>query len=162
VLGRYLGLVATTWLNLLVMSLVFAMVLAVYTGGLGFLHSTPFAAVLSSMAVRFAMVSAVALLFSAFSTQTLAAIFTLALVVAGHLSSDLVRYWSEKSAAAAAVGKAAYLLVPNLEALNIKEAMVYKDPVSSGFWLSGVAYGLLYSAALVTFATAVFARRDLR
>ncbi len=38
------------------------------------------------MVVQFAMVGAVATFFSAFSTATLSAIFTLSLVVAGHVS----------------------------------------------------------------------------
>ena len=54
------------------------------------------------------------------------------------------------------------VLVPNLEALNLKEAMVYKDPVSSSFAVMGLGYGVLYAAAVVFFATAVFSRRDLR
>jgi ABC-type transport system involved in multi-copper enzyme maturation permease subunit len=160
--GRYLGLVATLVLNMAVMALVFAAVLAVYTGGLGFLRDTPFLAVLASMAVRFAVVSAVATFFSSFSTATLAAIFTLSLVVAGQLSSDLVRYWSRQGPVASALGKALYVLVPNLEAMNLKEAMVYRDPIPASFALAGVAYGLLYSAALVALSAAVFSRRDLR
>jgi ABC-type transport system involved in multi-copper enzyme maturation permease subunit len=161
-LGRYLGLVATTTLNLLLMAIVFAAVLAAYTKGLRFLVDSPLLVVLASLAVRFAVVGAVAALFSSFSTITLAAIFTLSLVVAGHLSSDLVRYWAPRSEWAGAIGKAAYLLVPNLEALNLKEAMVYRDPVPASFAVTGIGYGLLYSAALVAFAAAVFARRDLR
>jgi ABC-type transport system involved in multi-copper enzyme maturation permease subunit len=160
--GRYLGLVATLVLNLAVMALVFAAVLAVYTRGLGFLRDTPFLLVLASMAVRFAVVSAVATFFSCFSTATLGAIFTLSLVVAGHLSSDLLRYWSGQGAVAGAIGKAAYLLVPNLEALNLKEAMVYRDPVPASFAVTGIAYGLLYATALVALSAAVFSKRDLR
>jgi ABC-type transport system involved in multi-copper enzyme maturation permease subunit len=160
--GRYLGLVFTLVVNMAVMALVFGAVLAIYTRGLGFLRDTPFLAVLASMAVRFAVVSAVATFFSTFSTTTLAAIFSLSLVVAGHLSSDLVRYWSKQGAVAGAVGKLGYVLVPNLEALNLKEAMVYKDPVPAWFALTGVGYGLLYAVALVALAAAVFSRRDLR
>jgi len=162
VVGRYLGLVATTTLNLLVMAAMFALVLGVYKGGLGFVRDTPFAAVLLAMAVRFAVVGAIATLFSTFSTTTLAAIFTLALVVAGQLSADLVRYWAQQGSAAAAVGKVAYLLVPNLQALDLKEAMVYRDPTPASFAITGIAYGLAYAAAMVALATAVFSRRDLR
>ena len=160
--GRYLGLVVTLTLNMAVMALVFAVVLAVYTRGLGFFRDTPFLAVLASMVVRFAMVSAVATFFSCFSTVTLAAIFSLSLVVAGHLSSDLVRYWSRQGPVAGALGKVSYVLVPNLEALNLKEAMVYRDPVPASFALTGVGYGLLYAVAVVAFAAAIFSRRDLR
>jgi ABC-type transport system involved in multi-copper enzyme maturation permease subunit len=162
VLGRYLGLVATTSLNLLVMAALFALVLAYYLGGFAFLHETPFAAVVASMLVRFAVVGAIATFFSCFTTATLSAIFSLSLVVAGLLSSDLIRYWAERGSTARALGRAAFFLVPNLEALNLKEAMVYKDPIPVSFALTGIGYGVLYAAAVLLLAMAVFQRRDLR
>jgi ABC-type transport system involved in multi-copper enzyme maturation permease subunit len=162
VAGRYLGLVATTTLNLLVMAAFFAAVLAVYTRGLGFLRDTPFVAVIASMVVRFAMVGAVACFFSCFTTTTLAAIFSLSLVVVGSLASELVRYWGHQGGAMRWFGRLAFAVVPNLEALNLKEAMVYKDAVPVSFALTGLGYGVAYAAAVVLLARAVFARRDLR
>jgi Cu-processing system permease protein len=160
--GRYLGLVTTTTLNLLVMGAVFVAVLALYLRGFGFLAETPLAAVLASMAVQFAMIGAVATFFSAFSTATLAAIFTLSLVVAGHLSSDLVRHWSKQGLFAELLGKVTYVLIPNLEALNLKDAMVYKDPIAASFVVTGLGYGVLYALGVLGIAAAVFSRRDLR
>ena len=98
VAGRYAGLVTTTTLNLAVMAVFFVSVLAFYLGGLGFLRETPLLATLGALALQFAMVAAVAVLFSTFTTATLSAIFTLSLVVAGHLASDLVRYWEKQGA----------------------------------------------------------------
>ncbi len=162
VVGRYLGLVTTTTLNLAVMAVVFVGVLAFYTRGLGFLGQTPIAATLLSLALQFAMIAAVAVLFSVFTSGTLAVIFTLSLVVAGHVASDLVRYWPREGALAGWVGKALFVAVPNLEALNLKEAMVYKDALPVGTTALAFAYGALYCAGAVALAAAVFARRDLR
>ena len=91
------------------------------------------------------MIAAVAVLFSTFTTATLAAIFTLSLVVAGHLASDLVRYWATQGTGLGIMGKALYVLVPNLEALNFKEAMVYKDALGAGRLVPSMLYGVLYS-----------------
>jgi Cu-processing system permease protein len=162
VLGRYLGLVATTTLNMLVMAAVFSLMLAYYLKGFGFLRDTPLLAVLASLVVQFAMVAAVATLFSTFSTPTLSAIFTLSLVVAGHVAVDLVRYWAREGSAARLLAQLAYVVVPNLEALDLKEAMVYKDPVPAHFLGTGIGYGILYAAAVVAFSSAIFSRRDLR
>ncbi len=162
VVGRYVGLVTTTTLNLAVMAVFFVGVLAFYLRGLGFLGDTPLLATLCATALQLAMIAAVAVFFSTFSTATLSAIFTLALVVAGHLASDLVRYWSTKGAVAGAIGKALYLVVPNLEALNFKEAMVYKDALPFAPTAAAFAYGLLYASGVVAFAAAIFTRRDLR
>ncbi len=162
VAGRYAGLVVTTTLNLAVMAVFFVAVLAFYLRGVGFLVQAPFLATLASLALQFAMIAAVAVLFSTFTTATLAAIFTLSLVVAGHLASDLVRYWSRQGTGLAWMGKALYLAVPNLEALNFKEAMVYKDALSSATVVPALAYGVLYACGVVAIAAAVFTRRDLR
>jgi ABC-type transport system involved in multi-copper enzyme maturation permease subunit len=162
VVGRYTGLVTTTTLNLAVMAIFFVGVLAFYLRGLGFVRETPLVATLAALALQFAMVAAVGVLFSTFTTTTLSAIFTLSLVVAGHLASDLVRYWEAQGVAAAWVGKALYALVPNLEALNFKEAMVYKDAIAPSTLALAFSYGLLYTVAVVALSTALFARRDLR
>jgi Cu-processing system permease protein len=162
VAGRYLGLVATTTLNLAVMAVFLLAVLATYTGGLGFLRDTPVLATLGATALQLAMIGAVAVFFSSFTTATLSAIFALSLAVAGHLASDLVRYWSTQGIAAGWLGKAMYVVIPNLEALNFKEAMVYKDALPAGVLAAAFAYGLLYAAGVAAAAAAVFTRRDLR
>ncbi len=162
VAGRYAGLVTTTTLNLAVMAVFFVSVLAFYLGGLGFVRETPLLATLGALALQFAMVAAVAVLFSTFTTATLSAIFTLSLVVAGHLASDLVRYWEKQGAAAAWFGRLLYAVVPNLEALNFKEAMVYKDALAGSTLALAFGYGILYTIAVVALSAAVFGRRDLR
>ncbi len=162
VVGRYLGLVSTTTLNLAVMAAFFVGVLAFYLRGFGFVTQTPLLATLASLALQFAMVAAIAVFFSCFSTATLSAIFALSLTVAGHLASDLVRYWGKQGGAARITGQLIYLVVPNLEALNFKEAMVYKDPLPLGLALTGFGYGLLYAVAIVALSAGVFSRRDLR
>ena len=162
VVGRYLGLVATTTLNLLVMAVVLVAVLAVYLGSFGFFRETPLLVTLLALALQFAMVAAVAVFFSSFTTTTLSAIFTLSLVVAGHLASDLVRYWGQQGGVARVTGQLLYFVVPNLEALNLKEAMVYKDSLPASFLATGLGYGVLYAAWVVALASAIFARRDLR
>jgi ABC-type transport system involved in multi-copper enzyme maturation permease subunit len=162
VLGRYLGLVATTTLNLAVMAAVFAGVLAFYLGGFSFLLESPFFGTVAGIALQLAMIAAIAVLFSTFTSSTLSAIFTLSLVVAGHLASDLLRYWSTQGAWLARAGKALYVAVPNLEALNFKEAMVYKDVVPAATLVPALAYGALYAVGVVAVAAAVFTRRDLR
>jgi ABC-type transport system involved in multi-copper enzyme maturation permease subunit len=160
VFGRYAGLVVTTTLNLAVMAVFFAAVLAQYLGSLRFLLDTPFLATVAAIALQLAMVGALAVLFSSFSTATLSAIFTLSLVVAGHLASELVRYWVAQGELAAWTGRILFLLVPNLEALDFKEAMVYRDALPAGTLAMAGAYGVLYAIGVV--GLAVFSRRDLR
>ncbi|BDG09035.1 ABC transporter permease [Anaeromyxobacter paludicola] len=162
VAGRYLGLVATTTLNLLVMAAVFLGVLALYTRGFHFLRDAPLVTVIASLAVQFAMIGAVATFFSCFTTTTLAAIFSLSVTAGGHLATDLVRYWGKQGEAGRWLGRLTYVLVPNLDVLDFKDAVVYREAVPGHAAVMGLGYGVLYAAAVLAFSAAVFARRDLR
>jgi ABC-type transport system involved in multi-copper enzyme maturation permease subunit len=156
-LGRYLGLVVTLWLNLAVMGATTAVVFGVYLGGADKMAATPLAPALLGLAAQLAVVGAVAILFSAFTNPTLAAIFTLSLVVAGHFVRELLIYW-RGLAPLRAVG----LLLPNLAALDYKVNLVYQEPVAAGALGLALLHAALYVATSLALASAVFGRRDLR
>lgn len=156
-LGRYAGLVATLWLNLAVMALTTTAVLATYLGGLGKVAATPLAPALAGLAAQLAVVGAVAVLFSAFTNATLAAIFALSLTVAGHFVRELLVYW-RGVAPLRAVG----LLLPNLAALDYKVNLVYQEPVPPALLGLSLAHAALYAAVVLALSAAVFGRRDLR
>jgi hypothetical protein len=103
------------------------------------------------------MVAAIAVLFSSFTNATLAAILTLALALGGHLAREALPYWQQSAA-----GRALSLIVPNLASLDLKVEVVYERSIAlSSLALVGT-YGILYSAACLALAAAIFARRDLR
>ena len=156
-LGRYAGLVATLWLNLAVMALTTVTVLAVYGGGLSQVPAPQLAAAFAGLAAQLAVVGAVATLFSSFTNTTLASIFTLSIVVAGHFVRELLVFWR-----GAAPLKAVGLLLPNLAALDLKVALVYRQPVPAGLLGLALLHALLYTAVMLSLAAAVFGRRDLR
>ncbi len=156
-LGRYLGLAATLLVNLMIMAATLATVLVVQAGSLRPLDLALLSAV-TMIGVQFLVVAAIAVLFSSFTTPTLATIFALAVTLAGRLSNDLRTLWSGPGAE---VGKALWYLLPNLSALSLNESVVYRTPPPPSAWLA-VPYALLYAAAALALAAAVFERRDLR
>ncbi len=156
-LGRYLGLAATLLLNLAVMGATLAAMLVLEARSLRPLD-LPLLSAFAMMGVQFLVVAAVAVLFSAVTTTTLAAIFALALTLAGRLSNDLRTLWTGPGAG---LGKALWYLLPNLSALSLNESVVYRTPPPASAWLA-VPYALLYVAAALALAAAVFERRDLR
>jgi len=156
-LGRYLGLAATLLLNLAVMGATLAAMLVLEARSLRPLD-LPLLSAFAMMGVQFLVVAAVAVLFSAVTTTTLAAIFALALTLAGRLSNDLRTLWTGPGAG---LGKALWYLLPNLSALSLNESVVYRTPPPASAWLA-VPYALLYAAAALALAAAVFERRDLR
>lgn len=156
-LGRYGGLAVTLVLNLLVMALTTVAVLWIYRGDLGFVSSSGLTGAFLALAVQLCMVAALAVLFSSFTNTTLAAVYTLALTVAGHLSREALPFWQQSLA-----GRIASFVVPNLAALDLKVEVVYEQPVPAARLAVTLAYGALYAGVCLALASAVFSRRDLR
>jgi ABC-type transport system involved in multi-copper enzyme maturation permease subunit len=156
-LGRYLGLAATLLLNLAAMGVTLAVMLVLASGSWRALDAALLSA-LAMMAVQFLVVAAIAVLFSAVTTTTLAAIFALALTIAGRLSNDLRTLWEGPGAK---LGQVLWYVLPNLSALSLNEAVIYHAPPPASAWLA-VVYALLYAGAALALAAAVFERRDLR
>lgn len=156
-LGRYLGLAGTLWLNLAVMALTLSALLVLDAGSFKPLD----AALLSAFAmlgVQFLVVAAVAVLFSSLTTPTLAAIFALSITIAGHLSNDLRTLWQGPGAR---MGKALWYLLPNLSTLSLNEQVIYRTPPAAATWLACL-YALFYAGAALAIAAATFERRDFR
>ena len=53
-------------------------------------------------------------------------------------------------------------IVPNLEALNLKDFAAHAETVSSGEVVSRLVYAAAYAGLSVALASAAFLRRDLR
>jgi ABC-type transport system involved in multi-copper enzyme maturation permease subunit len=172
VLGKYAGLVLTLAVNLSVM----VGALYVVLGCMAWVEG-PLAArawerpaldpmLLEAVALTFvelAVVTAIAVFFSTFSTPILSAAFTFGLVVAGRFSADL-RDFNQvvDSRAAAAVARALYWLLPNLAPYDIRGQVVHGQAVTAGYLALVSAYGLLYTAALLIAAMFIFSRRDFK
>ena len=158
-LGKYLGLVATLALNLAVMFAAMVLVLE----ATHYRVSDGSAAAAMLIFAETWVLAAFAVLFSSFTTATLAAIFTFSFFVIGHLASELV-FFGQKSTLS--IGRfAAQLLhytLPNLERFNLKPQAIHGVAVSVEVVLVQLGYGLAYAAALLLVAAVVFGRRDLK
>ncbi|HET9597334.1 MAG TPA: hypothetical protein VFP65_17220 [Anaeromyxobacteraceae bacterium] len=156
-LGRYAGLSCALLLNLAVMAVALAAVLAVEAGSAKPLDRALLAA-LGLMGVQVLVVAAVAVLFSSISSSTLAAIFTLSVAAAGQLTNEVRNLWRGDGAWLA---RALWYALPNLGALNGNEAVIYHRPPPASLWLP-VAYAAFYAAATLAIACLAFERRDFR
>jgi ABC-type transport system involved in multi-copper enzyme maturation permease subunit len=156
-LGRYLGLAATLWLNLAVMAATLALLLVLEAGSLAPIDGALLSA-FAMMGIQFLVVAAVAVLFSSITTSTLAAIFSLAVTLAGHMSNDLRTLWQGPGSE---IGRALWYALPNLSALSLNEHVIYATPPAASTWLACV-YAVLYAGTALAVAAAAFERRDLR
>jgi Cu-processing system permease protein len=157
ILGKYLGLALTLLVNVGVMLVVFIATLWM-TGAP--IHASLFQAV-QLIFVELLLVTALALLFSTFSSPTLSAILTLAVYVIGHLTADM-KGIAEKSdnETVKTLMTGLYYLCPNLEALNVKGQAAMGVAVASSYQLLVSAYGLTYTAVMISIACLIFQRRD--
>jgi len=157
IIGRYLGLAMVLLLNLVAMAGLFAVVLAFDPTGLQGVWR-PFLGAVALLGIQFLVVGAVAVLFSAITSSTLAAVFTLAVALAGQLTGEIRALWQ---GSATWIPRLLWYLLPNLSALNANEALVYRAPPPAQAWLAAL-YGSAYAGAALALAVLVFERRDLR
>lgn len=112
--------------------------------------------------IELLLIVAAALLFGSFTSSILATLYTFALYLLGHFSprllqvSDLV-----ESPVTSRALQGLYLIVPNLERLNLKNAWVEGQLSGAGVGLlqDGI-YGILYTLLLLSIASLIFSRRQ--
>ncbi|HTL43625.1 MAG TPA: ABC transporter permease subunit [Vicinamibacterales bacterium] len=172
IVGKYLGLLLTLLVNVVVMTIALYAVLFLLARGvpenIQAVWDTPAMdpAMLKAIAMIFvdlALVTALAVFFSSYSSPMLSAVFTLAVYVIGQFNGDLQHFDTiVKSPAAAVIGKACYYLLPDFSRFDIKLAVVHGLPVSMAYVASSTAYGAAYIAALIFGAIVIFSRRDFK
>ena len=160
VVGKYLGLMLVIAINVAVMTAALLALMAVFSEtGVAW---RVLVAVLLIM-VELMTVTAVAVLFSTFSTPTLSAMLTLGVWLIGRFSSDLVVLAAKsENVVLRAVVTAVHYLLPNLEKFDLKHEVVYAMPIEPAYVAGAVAYGLLYILFLIGLAAWIFERRDFR
>lgn len=172
ILGKYLGLLLTLLVNLGAMTLAYYAVLGTVAlvEGAWFkpYWEAPAAdpALLKAIAMiylQLAIVTAVALLFSTFSSPLLATALTFSLYIVGHFNADLRNFDAVvESRWVSWIARALYYLLPNLAPLDVKNAVVHALPVPAGLLLLNTLYAVLYVAVVLSAGMYIFARRDFK
>ena len=171
-LGKYLGLLLTLAVNLLVMAVAVYAVLAYLSWAEGASAASAADArpldpmMLKAMGLTFielAVVTAIALFFSTFSTPMLSAALTVGLFVAGRFSADLRNFRDVVSSPAVAwLTSALYWVLPNFSGFDVRSEVVHGQPVPAVYVALTTAYGLVYIALLLVAASLIFSRRDFK
>jgi len=157
--GKYLGLVLTLLVEVTVMALGFSIFVTLYEG---FFDPALLKAILLTL-FELMVVTAIAVLFSSFSTPALSGMFTLGCYVIGHLTEDLRNFGAaSNNIAAERLTQFLYYLLPNLENFNVRGKVVHQIPVSGEYMAFAILYGLLYLSLLLLVATMIFQSRDFK
>jgi len=168
ILGKYLGLAFTLLVNVTIMTAGLSLALA-YHGGLGLQSYLRLLPAVYLIFLSLALTTAVALVFSSFSTPALSALFTFFLWVIGHFNEDLLQFARlTKSAVAGIAFKVLYYVLPNLAAFtsidsrNVIQSATYYEPIPAAAVVWASVYALLYCGLLLAAAAAIFSGRDFK
>ena len=160
--GKYFGLLLTLAVNTGFMTL--GLAAALFYVGRPFVRSD--ASILVAVyfiLLELALVTAITLFFSCFTTPMLSTLYTLGIYIAGVFSSD-IRELGEltHSALAKAVTRVIYYLLPNLHNFNAIASASHGDPIPRSLVCQNSLYAFLYVAIVLLAASAVFSGRNLK
>lgn len=163
VLGRYLGVMATVSVNVLLMYLAATAMIAAYSHEGSFQYAADaYLATLAMMMLRFAIIAAIAVLFSSFTSSTVAFIASVGMVIAGSFTSDLRFFLGQsESAFTQKLGDLLYWTLPDLSTLETMPLLVHGKEVLTAQVGTAAVYGSFYLLALLTLASWLFESRDL-
>jgi len=169
VLGKFLGLVLTVYVNMAVMALVLLPIVAIMV-------ETPFhpdigwtAAAIVMQLLEMLIIIGIAILFSSFSTPILSSVLTLMVYIIGHMTND---FWDYIRLEAEKEGTEIYCfflscvwyICPHLDMINLKKiAMNYALlPTAETYFPFGpcLIHAVTYTAVVLLLACMSFSKRD--
>jgi len=156
-LGKYLGLVLTLFIMLTLMSVIFLAVVFFHAFSLEW----SLLIAIFYIFVEVCLITAVAILFSCFSTPILSSIFSLSFYLIGHLSWGLENTIQKiQPGLGKTLVQILYTFLPDLENFNFKTEVVHNLSIPSEIYLYSILYGFFYSAFLLGLAILIFRKRD--
>ncbi len=155
--GKFFGLVLTLFILTALMSLIFLVILFLHT----FHVEGRLLLAILFIFIELVLITAVAILFSCFSTPILSSIFALSFYVIGHFSWGLEPLIRRAPPGAARTAlQVLYTLLPDLENFNFKTEVVHGLTVAPKYYLFSALYGLAYTLFVLVLAVLVFKKRD--
>jgi len=161
-LGKYLGLCLTLAVNVAVMGAGVTLALVYVVRG-----TTPLLAALwpavGLIYLELTILTAVALLFSAFSSPVFSAFGSLAIFLIGHFTTELKGFAAVFDVAALrGLLVALYYALPNLSTFAVITPAAHGIAPPPEHLAAALAYAVAWDAALLAAAALLFARRDFK
>jgi len=157
-LGKYLGVAITLFVNILFMGFVFITYLLLNKGK----FEIAFLIALFLIYIESLIISSFSILFSTFSTPILSFVFTFFIYIIGHVSFGL---WTLIERVKRPFEKyltlAIYYILPNLENFNLRNEIVNVGSIPEVFVIRAIFYGILYGSAIFFLSLFIFQKRDL-
>ena len=162
IIGKYVGLCLTLLVNSLVMVLATELAILYVNRKFVLLHTAVLAAS-CLVYLELALLVAVALMFSSFSTPMLSALFSFAVYVIGHFSKDLLEMAAlSNSATTRALLTALYYVLPNLSNFGFITEASHGRVVPLNTAVAATAYAIVYIGILLSAAMLIFQKRNFK
>ena len=162
IIGKYAGLCLTLLVNTAVMVLATELAL-LYVNGKFVPLQTAVLAASYLIYLEMALLVAVALMFSSFSTPMLAALFSFAIYVIGHFSKDLLVMASiSSSTMTRVVLTTLYYLLPNLSNFGFITEASHGRILPIGIAVPATVYAIVYVGILLSAAVLIFQKRNFK
>ncbi len=155
--GKYCGLVITVWMQVVLMAVVYVIISLISEAPLGF----DYVAVIGLLMLELALVVALATLFSAFSTPMLSSMFTLGIVMVGHMSRDLLEIGKKSDVPnMQLITNLMYRVLPDLAAFDLTLHVTHGLEITQRQIVYPLIYGSGYIVLVLLLASLIFSRRD--
>ncbi len=161
IFGKYVGLASVLFLNWFLLSISYLIILRCTDGGVQLLSRTLFFGIFLVL-IQSLLISSLAILFSTFSTTSLAAIYSIGFYVIGSNISQ-VRLVAARiqSPARRAILEFVATILPNLEYFNFGLKVTYGLPVSLTLFCCSVLYGFFMVTLLLIIAGFLIQSREV-
>jgi ABC-type transport system involved in multi-copper enzyme maturation permease subunit len=161
-LGKYAGLVMTLALNTAAMAV--GLYLALWAVKHPLESSDWYVLVaVYLILLKLALIVALAMLFSCFTTAFLAILFTVAIYIAGVFAEDLRTMQAvDLAPSTMKLLRGVSYLLPNFENFNVMGAVAHGRGVPASLVWQDTSYTILYAAIVLAAAAVVFSRRNLK
>lgn len=160
IVGKYLGLCLTLLANVSVMGIGVTLAL-LYVGGRNLAFSIWGAIFL--IFLELTILTAVAILFSSFSTPALSALLTFFVFIIGHFSQSL-RDFAENlgSSVTKAFFSFLYYVLPNFSLYGFITNAAHGDVPTASLFGGAILYALIYIGILLWITIVIFSRRNFK
>ncbi len=158
IIGKHLGLSA-------VLTVLVASMTVLYLGMMSLLQITyPLNSLLVAILyilLELALLTAIAITFGVFTSSILATLLSFGVYIMGHLSRELLELGKiTENESIENLTKFLFLILPDLERLNLKNEAVYNILPNTGELVSSLIYAVLYIILLLTITIFIFSRRQ--
>jgi ABC-type transport system involved in multi-copper enzyme maturation permease subunit len=158
--GKYLGLCLTIFVNVLLMGIGVTLALA-YVGGTNLI--VPSWSAILSIFLELTILTAVAITFSSFSSPALSALLTFFVFIIGHLSSSLLEFANNLGGnLTKRFFEVLYYGLPNFSHFSFITNAANGQVPDLFYFLTAIIYAKIYIIMLLIISSLVFSRRNFK